>query len=327
MNIKKAILASMIVAGMLVTVAGPIPAGAAAAQEQKHTDNKKVQIDQKLAAKLKKAIKQYAGKEIKLKSVGEKIESSHDGAKVESVDGKYAICFNVGSGRIWQIEEKVTIDKISKEDQAKVLKVLKGAYANKTYVYDKEVIMQRGYDGDKEKLGVSLSYKLTGKDFEVYFFKENTAKMPKNAVSAFTINFTKEELDPKLLETAIGAIKTVFNHDLEVTSADLRRFTWTLEDKDISLEMEEGKVTNVFHKTRKAVTTNKGITEKDAKEAVAPLAKELFNMDIADLEVKWDSTFKNYYFIKDKQPVLRVALDANKNIVFLTSGVRALSGF
>lgn len=91
--------------------------------------------------------------------------------------------------------------------------------------------------------------------------------------------------------------------------------------------MEEGKVTNVFHKTRKTVTTNKGITEKDAKEAVAPLAKELFNMDIADLEVKWDSTFKNYYFIKDKQPVLRVALDANKNIVFLTSGVRALSGF
>lgn len=326
MNIKKAILATMIVSSMLVAVAGPIPAGAAAAQEQKQTDNKKVQIDQKLAAKLQKAIKVYAGKEIKLKDFGEKIELSIS-AKVESVDGKYAVRFNVESGVIWQIEEKVTIDKISKEDQAKVLKVLKGAYANKTYVFDKEVIMQRDYDGKNEKLGVALSYKLTGKDFEVYFFKENAPKMPKDAVSAFTIKFTKEELDPKMLETATGAIKTVFNYDSEVTSANLRRFTWTLEGKDVTVEIEEGKVTNVFHKTRKAVTTNKGITEKDAKEAVAPLAKELFNMEIADLEVKWDSTFKNYYFIKDKQPVLRVALDDDKNVVFLTSGVRALSGF
>ncbi|NOJ74145.1 hypothetical protein [Paenibacillus alvei] len=326
MKMKKSILASMIVSSMLVAVAGPIPAGAEAAQEQKQTDNKKVQIDQKLAAKLQKAIKVYAGKEIKLKNFGEKIELSMS-AKVESVDGKYAVRFNVESGGIWQVDEKVTIDTISKEDQEKILKVLKKAYANKNYVFNKEVIMMRDYDGKKEKLGAPLSYQLTGKDFEVYFFKENIPKMPKNEVSAFTIKFTKEELDPKLLETAIGAIKTVFNHDLEVTSANLRRFTWTLEDKDVSLEMEEGKVTNVFHKTRKAVTTNKGITEKDAKESVAPLAKELFNMDISDLEVKWDSTFKNYYFIKDKQPVLRVALDANKNIVFLTSGVRALSGF
>ncbi|MCM3291012.1 hypothetical protein M3661_12835 [Paenibacillus sp. MER 180] len=51
MNLKKAILASMIVSSMLVAVAGPIAAGAEAAQAQKQTDNKKVQIDQKLAAK------------------------------------------------------------------------------------------------------------------------------------------------------------------------------------------------------------------------------------------------------------------------------------
>ncbi|BFH62889.1 hypothetical protein [Paenibacillus azoreducens] len=326
MNVKKAILASMIVSGMLVAVAGPIPAGAEAAQEQKQTDNKKVQIDNKLAAKLQKAIKQYAGKEIKLKNVGEKIESSPDGAKVESVDGKYAILFNVGSGGIWGIEEIVTIDKISKEDQEKVLKVLKGAYANKTYNFNKEVIMHRGYDGDKEKLGVTLSYKLTGKDFEVYFFKENTPKMPKDEVSAFEIRFTKEELDPKLLETATKAVKTAFNHDLEVTAANLNRFTWTLKDKDVSLQMENGKVTNILHKTRKAVTTNKEITENVAKEVVAPLAKELFNMDIAGLEVKWDSTYKNYYFLKGKQIELRVALDADKNVVFITSGVSALYG-
>jgi hypothetical protein len=311
---------------MFGTLAGPIPAGAEAAQEQKQTDNKKVQIDNKLAAKLQKAIKQYAGKEIKLKNVGEKIEFSPDGVKVESVDGTYAIRFNAGNSKIWQIEEKVTIDKVSKEDQDKVLKVLKGAYANKTYDFNKEVIMQRGYDGDKEKLGVPLSYKLTGKDFEVYFFKENAPQMPKDEVSAFEIKFTKEELDPKLLETATKAIKTAFNHDLEVTSAKLNRFTWTLHDKDVSLQMENGKVTNLLHKTRKAVTTNKEITEKEAKEVVAPLAKQVFNMDIAGLEVKWDSTYKNYYFVKGKKIELRVALDADKNVVFITSGVGVLYG-
>ncbi|MCM3342863.1 hypothetical protein M3650_30620 [Paenibacillus sp. MER TA 81-3] len=323
MNVKKAILASMIVSSMLVTVAGPIPAGAEAAQEQKQTDNKKVQIDQKLAAKLQKAIKQYAGTEIKLKNVGEKTEF-HMTAKVESVDGKYAIHFNIKGGRIWQIDEKVTIDKISKQDQEKVLNALKGAYANKTYIFDKEVIKQRGYDG--EKLGVPLSYKLRGKDFEIYLLKEDISKMPTDTVGGFEIKFTKEELDPKLLETATKAIKTAFNHDLEVTAAHLSRFRWTLEDKDVSLDIAEGKVTNAFHKTRKTVTTNKEITAKDAKEVVAPLAKELFNMDIAELEVKWDSTFKNYHFIKGKQSVLRVALDADKNVVFLSSGVRALLG-
>ncbi|WP_028593272.1 hypothetical protein [Paenibacillus assamensis] len=324
MNVKKAILATMIVSSMYAGVAILIPAGVEAAQEKKQA-NKKVQIDSKLAVKLKKAIKQYAGKEIKLNNFGEKTEFPSS-AKVESVDGKYAIFFNIGSGFIWEINEKVSIDKISKQDQEKVLNVLKGAYSNKTYVFDKEVIVQRSYDGKKEKLGVPLSYKLTGKDFDVYFFKENHPKMPKNAVSAFEIKFTKDELDPKMLETAINAVKTVFNHDLEVTAANLRRFTWTLEDKSVLLEIEQGKITTLYHKTRKAVTTNKEITENDAKEVVAPLAKELFNMDIANMEVKWDSTNKNYYFIKDNKIELTVTLDADKNVVLLTSRARAVYG-
>ncbi|MBD8501083.1 hypothetical protein [Paenibacillus arenosi] len=324
MNVKKAILATMIVSSMCAGVAILIPAGVEAAQEKKQTD-KKVQIDSKLAVKLKKAIKQYAGKEIKLNNFGEKTEFPSS-AKVESVDGKYAIFFNIGSGFIWEINEKVSIDKISKQDQEKVLNVLKGAYSNKTYVFDKEVIAQRSYDGKKEKLGVPLSYKLTGKDFDVYFFKENHPKMPKNAVSAFEIKFTKDELDPKMLETAINAVKTVFNHDLEVTAANLRRFTWTLEDKNVLLEIEQGKITTLYHKTRKAVTTNKDITEKDAKEVVAPLAKELFNKDIANMEVKWDSTNNNYYFIKDNKIELTVTLDADKNVVLLTSRARAVYG-
>jgi len=327
MNIKKAILASMIVSSMLVAVAGPIPAGAAAAQEQKQADNKKVQIDQKLAAKLQKAIKVYAGKEIKLKNVGEKIEFSPS-AKVDSVDGKYAIRFIIDNGKIWGIDEKVTIDKISKEDQEKILTVLKKAYANKTYAFNKEVIMQRGYDGEKEKLGVNLSYTLTGKDFDVSFAKENSAKELKGTVGGFKIQFTKEELDPKLLETAVKATKTAFNHDLMVTNAQLTNgIGWMLEDKDVLVEMERGKLTKVSHKTRKAVTTNKEISDKEAKDVVAPLAKELFNMDIAQLEVKWVSEYENYYFFKDKKPVLRAALDANKNVVSIIAGVGALYGF
>ncbi|MDU5146120.1 MAG: hypothetical protein E6230_28645 [Paenibacillus dendritiformis] len=36
MNLKKAIVATLVVSGMLAALAGPIPAGAEAAQEQQH---------------------------------------------------------------------------------------------------------------------------------------------------------------------------------------------------------------------------------------------------------------------------------------------------
>ncbi|MEQ7053033.1 hypothetical protein ABN764_20535 [Paenibacillaceae sp. P-4] len=102
MNMKKAILASMIVSSMLVAVAAPIPVGAEAAQEQqKQTDNKKVQIDQKLAAKLQKAVKQFAGKEIKLQEAAETTFATN--AKVTSTDGKYAVHFDYKKGEVWEI--------------------------------------------------------------------------------------------------------------------------------------------------------------------------------------------------------------------------------
>jgi len=76
---------------------------------------------------------------------------------------------------------------------------------------------------------------------------------------------------------------------------------------------------NVYHKTRKKVTTNQEVTEKDAKEVVAPLAKELFNIDISGLESKWDNLFKDYYFVKGKETVLKAALDADKKLVYIIS--------
>lgn len=71
MNVKKAIFATLIVSSMLSTLAGPIPAGAEAAQEKQQekqqSDGKKVEIDKKMAAKLHKAVSQFAGKRLSLR--------------------------------------------------------------------------------------------------------------------------------------------------------------------------------------------------------------------------------------------------------------------
>ncbi|SYX81600.1 hypothetical protein [Paenibacillus alvei] len=331
MNIKIAILASMIVSSMLVAVAGPIPAGAEAAQEQKQTDNKKVQINQKLAAKLQKAVKQFAGKEIKLQESAETTFATN--AKVTSIDGKYVVHFDYQKGEVWEINGTIPIDKISKQDQEKVLKMLKGAYAKKTYVLDKEAVMKRRYDDKKGKLQDHyLSYELTGKDFEALLSKEKWGETPVEYVS-LSIKLAKEELDSKSLETAAKAINAAFDHDLNVTEGSLSSngdnyHMLSLKDNEVSLEMEvkKGKVLNVFHHTRKKVTTDQEITTKDAKAVVAPLAKELFNIDISGLEVKWDNLFKDYRFVKGKETVVRAALDADKNVVYIISGGTALIG-
>ncbi|TQR40399.1 hypothetical protein [Paenibacillus popilliae] len=331
MHIKKAILASMIVSSMLVAVAGPIPAGAEAAQAHKQTDNKKVQIDQKLAAKLQKAVKQFAGKEIKLQEAAETTFATN--AKVTSTDGKYAVHFDYQKGEVWEINGTIPIDKISKQDQEKVLKMLKGAYAKKTYVFDREAVMKRRYDDKKGKLQDHyLSYELTGKDFEALLSKDKRGETPVEYVS-LSIKLAKEELDSKSLETAAKAINAAFDHDLNVTEGSLSSngdnyHMLSLKDNDVSLEMEakKGKVLNVFHHTRKKVMTDQEITTKEAKAVVAPLAKELFNIDISGLEVKWDNLFKDYCFVKGKETVLRAALDADKNVVYLISGGTALLG-
>ncbi|EPY13364.1 hypothetical protein [Paenibacillus sp. E194] len=65
--------------------------------------------------------------------------------------------------------------------------------------------------------------------------------------------------------------------------------------------------------------TDQRITAKDAQEVVAPLAKELFNIDITGYEVKWDNTNKDYGFVKGKETIMRAALDADKNAVYILS--------
>lgn len=315
MNLKKAILASMIVSIMLVAVTGPIPAGVEAAQEQKQTNSKKVQIDKTMAAKLQKAIKQFAGKEIKLQDAAELLSGSD--AKVTSVDGKYIVYFNDKEG-VESIDGPLPLDKISKETQDKVLKALKKAYAKKTYVLDKEAVLMQTYDGKKEKLKDFISYKLTGKDFEAVW------RSGAGFVSEVTIKLAKEDLDSKWLETAAKAIKTAFDHDLNVREAFLvasgdHYYMLSLEDNAVSLMMDakKAKIVNVFHNTRKKVTTDQKITAKDAKEVVAPLAKELYNIDIAGYEVKWDNATKDYRFVKGKETIVRAALDADKNAVYI----------
>ncbi|TQR40402.1 hypothetical protein [Paenibacillus popilliae] len=321
MNMKKAILASLIVSSMLVAVAGPIPAGAEASQEQKQTNNKKIQIDKTMAAKLQKAVKQFAGKEVKLQDTAEDIRDSD--AKVKSVDGKYVVYFNYKKGEVWSMDGTIPLDKISKEDQEKILKALKRVYAKKTYVLDKEVVLHRLYDGKKEKLKDDyFLYRLTGKDFEADWALYGGP----GSVSRVAIKLAKEDLDSKSLEMAAKATKAAFDHDFEITAAQLNSIgdkiqTLLLKDNDVSLEIDkkEGKVLNVYHETRKKVTTNQAVTEKDAKEVVAPLAKELFNIDISGYEVKWDNLFKDYYFAKGKKTVLKAALDADMKPVYIIS--------
>ncbi|MCY9517407.1 hypothetical protein [Paenibacillus apiarius] len=332
MILKKAIVATLVVSGMLAALAGPIPASVEAAQEQQQEQqsvSKEVKIDKKLAAKLQKAVKQFAGKEIKLPDVGQMTFDKN--AKVESADGKYVVHFDYKNGEIWEVNGKVAIDTISKQDREKILKVLKGAYAKKTYNFDKEAIMKRAYDGKKGKLGEYLSYTLTGKDFEAIYVKNGSIqKGQKDYVNGVTIKFAKEELDPKLLDSAAKAVKTAFDHDFDLAAAYLssngQNHTWGLEDKEVSLEIESksGKVSNIFHETRKKVTTQKEITANEAKEVIAPIAKELFNIDISEYEVKWDNLFKDYCFGKATE--VRAALDAGKNVVYIKSGSRAASG-
>ncbi|TQR43552.1 hypothetical protein [Paenibacillus popilliae] len=325
MNIKKAILASLIVSSMLATLAGPIPAGAEAAQEnqqEQQSDNKKVPIDKKLAPKLQKAVNQYAGKEIKLKDTGEHIKESL--VTVQSADGNYGVGFDPESGKIWFVSNKTTIDKVDKKFQDEALKELKNAYSKKKYVFNKDVTQSRSYDNSKGKFGDYMFYGFSGKDFKV---SVNANISEGYAMSVATIDIDKKELDPKLLKSATEAIKTAFDHQFDVTKAQIEHHTWVLEDDKVTVYMENGKAISLINEQGNQVTTNKEMTEKEAKEAVAPLAKKLFNIDITGYEVKWDSLFKDYRFIeKNDATAVRAALDAEKNVVYIKSGSRAAAG-
>ncbi|WP_310735688.1 hypothetical protein [Paenibacillus thiaminolyticus] len=134
MNFKKAIVATLVVSSMLSASAGPIPAGAEAAQEKKQelqqSKSKEVTIDKKLAAELQKAVKQFTGKEITLQDVGE-LDEMLGWVWGRSEDETYSVAYIQKTKKIWNIRGKQTIDRISKKDQDEILKVLKGMYAKK----------------------------------------------------------------------------------------------------------------------------------------------------------------------------------------------------
>ncbi|WP_268626809.1 hypothetical protein [Paenibacillus alvei] len=334
MNAKKAILATMIISSMLVTLSGPIPAEAEAAQEKQqeqiNTESKKVQIDKKTADKLQKAVRKFSGKDVKLQNVGELVRANDTMAKVQSVDEVYQIFFDHKTGKVWTLSGKTTIDKITKKDQDDVLKLLKKMYSGKAYVFDKEVLLERYYDDKKEQFSQNSTYYLKGKDFKANIVKNDPDL--KDYIHEAQIEFAKEELEVKLLTTAEEAVKMALDHQFNVTEAYLvsntQENTWVLKDGSTTLYVDEktGKATNLYHNARKKVTTNQMVTEKAAKEVVAPLAKELFSIDITGYEVKWNSLYQDYCFVKDQETRVRVALDANKKVVYLKSGDNALTG-
>ncbi|MEQ7053034.1 hypothetical protein ABN764_20540 [Paenibacillaceae sp. P-4] len=332
MNLKKAVVASMIVSSLLVTLAGPTFVGAEAAggKKQEQASSSSVQIDKKVAAKLQKAVQKFAGKDVKLQNVGELVRPNGTMAKVQSVDEVYQIFFDHKTGQVWTLNGKTTIDKISKKDQDDVLKLLKKMYSGKTYALDKEVILERYYEDKKGQFSQESTYYLKGKGFEVSLVKNDPDL--KDYINRARIEFAKEELEAKLLTAAEEAVKTALDHQFNITEAYLvsntKKNAWELKDGSSTLYVDEqsGKATNLFHNTRKKVTTSQTITAKEAKEVAAPLAKELFSIDITGYEVKWDSLYQDYCFVKDQETRVRVALDANKKVVYLKSGANALFG-
>lgn len=332
MNLKKAVVASMIVSSMLVTLAGPTFVGAEAAggKKQEQASSSSVQIDKKVAAKLQKAVQKFAGKDVKLQNVGELVRPNDTMAKVQSVDEVYQLFFDHKTGQVWTLTGKTTIDKISKKDQDDVLKLLKKMYSGKTYAFNKEVLLERYYDDKKEQFSPNSTYYLKGKDFKANIVKNDPDL--KDYIHEAQIEFANEELEAKLLTTAEEAVKTALDHQFNITEAYLvsntQKNAWVLKDGSATLYIDgqSGKATNLYHNARKKVTTSQTITAKEAKEVVAPLAKELFSIDITGYEVKWDSLFQDYCFVKDKVTKVRVALDANKKVVYLRSGENALTG-
>lgn len=95
-----------------------------------------------------------------------------------------------------------------------------------------------------------------------------------------------------------------------------------LQDDKVTIyaDTKTGKAISIINELGIKVRDNKGISEKEAKEAVAPLAKKLFNIDIDGYNVKWDSLMKDYYFTKKNGTSVRAALDANKKVVYMKAG-------
>ncbi|WP_268626810.1 hypothetical protein [Paenibacillus alvei] len=357
MNIKKAIVATLVVSSMLTTLAGPIPAGAKA-QEQKQSDHRTIQIDPKLAEKLNQAIKLFAGKDVELQKVGKR-ELIYNKvvaglAEVRSVDGKYCVQFDSLKDKeiiLW-VGGQTTIDQISKQHQEEVLKWLKvidakyAKYAKKKYAFEQEVWVSklnvRAFNPlDRVKLSKEKRYELKGKDFSTFSIDFDDDGQLKT--DYLRIDFDKKELDPKLLSTVIAAAKTAFQHKFEMTSAQLAvnvfpitahgknkaEAAWVFHDGKVTVyaDPNTGEIKGMYNEFGIRVRDHKGISEKEAKEAVAPLAKKLFNIDMNGHSVKWDEHRKDYYFTSKNGMNVRAALDANKKIVYICAGKAADAQF
>lgn len=329
MNLKKAILATMIVSSMFVTLAGPTFVGAEAAggKQQEQTSGSSIQVDKKVAANLQKAVNQFAGKEIKLK-FEMAFKHPFDLATVPSADELFEVKFKPGTGELITIKGIQTLDKVSKDEQKELLNKLKGMYAKKAYAFHKEVQITQSYD--KGKVSQTF-YILEGKDFMISWMKYPPGQSKnKNYIGAAVIQVDKNELEPKLLKTAADAVKTALDQEFEVKKAELGYYagskgdTWKLKGDHITLAVEAktGKTEYVYDVARKQA--DKAVTEKEVKEIVAPIAKKLFHMDIQGLEVKWDKSARDFCFIQNKETKMSVALDADKNVVYMFAGDRML---
>ncbi|MCY9529279.1 hypothetical protein M5X04_08015 [Paenibacillus alvei] len=329
MNLKKAILATMLVSSMFVTLAGPTFAGAEAAggKKQEQASGSSIQVDKKVAANLQKAVNQFAGKEIKLK-FEKAFKHPFDLATLPSADELYKVDFKPSTGELINIKGIQTLDKVSKDDQKELLNKLKGMYAKKAYAFHKEVQITQSYD--KGKVSQTF-YILEGKDFMISWMKYPPGQSKnKNYIGAAVIQVDKNELEPKLLKTAADAVKTALDQEFEVKKAELGYYAgakgdmWKFKGDHITLAVEAktGKTEYVYDVARKQAGT--AVTEKEVKEIVAPIAKKLFNMDIQGLEVKWDQSARDFCFVQNKETKMSVALDADKNVVYMFSGLRMM---
>ncbi|TDL48759.1 hypothetical protein E2R60_25510 [Paenibacillus dendritiformis] len=345
MSLKKAIVATLIASGMLAALTGPIPAGAKAAQEkrqeQQQADRWTVQVDPKFTEKLNKAVKLFAGKDVELQKAGKLGIYSAYIAEVRSIDGKYFAQYDIDTGIIWTVGgQTATLDQISKQDQEEVLKALKGIYAKKDYVFDNEVEVTHQYTDEKAEVRDERTYRLRGKDFSADLNKDWV--IGGDHLISIEIYFDKQELDPKLLKAATDAAKTAFAHNFEMERGHLTAYfsphqskkgqkpelKWVLRDDKVTIyaDPKSGKINSVINELGIKVRDNKGISEKEAKEAVAPLAKKLFNIDLNGYNVKWDNLEKDYYFTKKNGTSVRAALDAKKKAVYLKAGSAAAPG-
>lgn len=311
-----------------MTLAGPISVKAVSANEQQQkVEVKKINIDKKLAAKLQKAVEQYAGKAVKLENVG--TSEGENLAIVQSTDGKYGVEFAPNTQKIWNVFEKIKLNKVSKKVQDETLKYLKKAYSNKKYVFNDEAVKIKFYNNSKSNISNDyVMYILDGKDFNA---NVRTNPADQGVSVQATIQVDKQSLDSKMLKTAQEAIQAGFDHQFDVKKARLEsewtQREWILQDDTATVYVLNGKPVSIINELGNKVTTSKELTEKEVKEAIAPLAKQVFNIDISGYTVKWDSLFKDYRFIdKGQVTVVRAALDADKNLVYLKTGSRAAAG-